>query len=509
MSTQLLLIALATFASEDLTCIGAGVLISQGKLAPVPGVLACLFGIFAGDMLLYIGGRLAGVRLLRRLPAERVERASAWLNRRGAGVILASRFVPGMRLPTYLAAGFLRTRFWLFAGHFLLAAAIWTPLLVAASALLGAGVSRYTGAAAAFVVLIAAAFAIRKLPPWEFWPPWLAYLPLVPYLLRLAVRYRSLTLFTAANPGIPSGGFAGESKSQILRHLDCVPRFDVISTEAAPAQRIAQALAFTSSFPVVLKPDAGERGRDVAIIRSESELRQYFTGVNADTIIQEYVAGLEFGIFYVRHPGEQQGRIFSITEKRFPEIAGDGRSTVAELIRRDPRARRLAKLYLARCRRGPDSVPAAGERVRLAEIGSHCRGAIFLNGGHLETEALRGEVDRIARLHPGFYFGRFDVRAASVEDLQAGRFSVLELNGVTSEATHIYDPAVSVLEAYRVLFRQWRIAFEIGAANRAAGARVTGAAELLRIARHHSDAGSSARQRATHRPSARLSAKTS
>ena len=37
--TELLLIALATFASEDLTCIATGVLIAQGRMGFVPGVL--------------------------------------------------------------------------------------------------------------------------------------------------------------------------------------------------------------------------------------------------------------------------------------------------------------------------------------------------------------------------------------------------------------------------------------------------------------------------------------
>jgi hypothetical protein len=41
----------------------------------------------------------------------------------------------------------------------------------------------------------------------------------------------------------------------------------------------------------------------------------------------------------------------------------------------------------------------------------------------------------------------------------------VELNGVTSEATHIYDPKQSLCGAYRVLFEQWRIAFEIGLQN--------------------------------------------
>jgi len=48
---------------------------------------------------------------------------------------------------------------------------------------------------------------------------------------------------------------------------------------------------------------------------------------------------------------------------------------------------------------------------------------------------------------------------------------IVELNGVTSEATHIYDPKLSLFGAYRVLFEQWRIAFEIGYLNRTRGIR--------------------------------------
>jgi hypothetical protein len=223
------------------------------------------------------------------------------------------------------------------------------------------------------------------------------------------------------------------------------------------------------SYPVVLKPDVGERGAGVAIIRADRDLASYFATTAGDTIVQKYIAGVEFGIFYYRYPGESEGRILSITEKRFPAVIGDGSSTIADLVLRDDRAVCLADLYLDRLKRSADDVPALGEIVPLAELGSHCRGAIFLNGAALETAALRSAVDGVARNFPGFHFGRFDVRAESIEDFQNGRFETLELNGVSAEATHIYDPSVSLLEAYRVLFRQWRIAFEIGARNRDLG----------------------------------------
>ena len=118
---------------------------------------------------------------------------------------------------------------------------------------------------------------------------------------------------------------------------------------------------------------------------------------------------------------------------------------------------------------------------RLTELGTHSRGALFLDGTHLLTPELQDEVERVSRTFEGFYFGRYDVRAASEEAFCEGRFKVIELNGLTSEATSIYDPRHSVWFGWRMLCRQWRLAFEIGAANRARGARVLAIREVLEL----------------------------
>ncbi|MFN0170469.1 MAG: VTT domain-containing protein [Bryobacteraceae bacterium] len=480
---QLIAIALATFVSEDLTCIATGALVAGGHLGLVEGVLACAAGIYFGDLLLYFTGRLAGRPIIRRLvPESKIASAARWMAERGAAVVLLSRFTPGLRLPTYLAAGMLHTRFWTFNLYFLAAALVWTPLLVGSAAVLGRGIP---GAPLAVAVAVAGWQIarlrwqtrqriigwFRRRARWEFWPPWLAYLPIVPYLLYLGWRHRSLTLFTAANPGIPSGGFVGESKSSILSHLPRVPDFQLV--------RAGETLE-VSEFPVVLKPDVGERGTGVVIARSREEVNAYLAAARIATIVQRYVGGLEFGVFYYRYPGERSGRICSITEKRFPEVVGDGVSKLSDLVLRDDRAVCLAHIYLAR---QPDRILFPGERVRLVELGSHCRGAIFLDGSSYCTPELEAAIDAVAQSHPGFYFGRFDLRTPSIADFQAGIFQVLELNGVSAEATHIYDPAVSLLEAYRVMFRLWRIAFEIGSANRAAGARPMTLRQFVQVVR--------------------------
>ncbi len=496
---QLVWLALGTFVSEDLACIGAGVLVAQGKLHWLPATLACLAGIYIGDLLLYLGGLLASQAVLRRVEAGKLERAKLWLARHQMRAVFLSRFTPGMRLPTYVAAGILRMPVRRFAAALLVAAAAWTPLLVVGTAWAGERlVSGVVHQARGVVTLVAALWAVlwvarrltavRKLR-WEFWPVWAAYLPLLPYFVWLAVKHRSLTLFTAANPGIPGGGLAGESKSAILEQLDGrrVAPFALIPASAHAFARRQMAREFLSrrglTFPVVLKPDVGERGNGVAIVRSEREMEAYLRAACGDTLIQQYVAGVEFGVFYSRVPGEERGRVWSITEKVFPSVCGDGVSTMEQLIRRDRRAVCLLETYLARARRKPDEVIAEGERVALVDVGSHCKGAVFLDGRRFWSAELDEAVERVSRSFAGFAFGRYDVRAESAEAFGRGEFTVIELNGVSAEPTHIYDPAVSVWDAYRAMAHQWKSAWEIGAAQARRGFAPTPILDLLRLVR--------------------------
>jgi hypothetical protein len=164
-----------------------------------------------------------------------------------------------------------------------------------------------------------------------------------------------------------------------------------------------------------------------------------------------------------------------------PEVIGDGEHTLEELILSDERAVTIAALYLRAHADRLQEVPARGETIRLVSIGTHCRGAIFRNGAHLVTPELEASIEALSGEFEGFHFGRYDLRAASEEAFREGRdFKVIELNGLTSEATHIYDARTPLREAYRVLFEQWRIAFEIAAANRDAGARPSSLRWILR-----------------------------
>jgi hypothetical protein len=326
----------------------------------------------------------------------------------------------------------------------------------------------------------------RRFTRWEFWPLWAVQTPVCAYLLWLALRHRGLGTFCAANPAIPAGGFVGESKSQILAQIkagEFVARFAKIPA-GNDAQKFAKRFMSESelSFPIVIKPDAGQRGLGVAIIHGESELEDYFAKERPDSIVQEFAAGQEFGVLYFRCPGEPRGHIFSVTEKRFPVITGDGASTLERLILLDDRAVCSAAMFLEKNHARLGWIPAEGEKVPLTDIGNHCRGTVFLDGAHILTPDLESAIDRIAQSFDGFYFGRFDIRTPSPADFQRGRnFKIIELNGATSEATHIYDPRHNYFYGQRILREQWRILFAIGAANRARGAKIPTVLELAKM----------------------------
>jgi membrane protein DedA with SNARE-associated domain len=510
-----LLLALATFFSEDLACIGAGAMVARGQLGFAAASLGCALGIMVGDLALFVFGRLAGRGLVGHWPLapaitnETLERSAAWLRRHGAPVIIVSRFLPGTRVLTYVCAGVLRYPTTAFVRALAPAVALWTPLLVGLSSLATTvglrwlGRDQLTGAGLAALVVLGGVRVGRqvathegrrravslwlRLVRWEFWPSWVFYAPLVPRLLWLAVRHRSVTVFTAANPTLPAGGFIGESKIDILQGLADggapVAQFVALRSDESSASRVTRVRNFANEhgLPLVLKPDQGQRGTGVRIVRNQTTLLREVADLRSATILQAYVPGLEFGLFYVRDPRTDAGSLWSITIKELPRVTGDGVRTLRQLILDDSRAVALARVYERLNAEHLDRVPSCGERVRIAELGTHCRGAIFRDGQWLRTAALEHAVDRAARAVPGFAFGRFDVRASSIEALRSGDFSILELNGVTSEPTHIYDPRRSVMQAWHTVAQAWTLAFAIGAAQAANGVPVWGLRELWQL----------------------------
>jgi len=239
------------------------------------------------------------------------------------------------------------------------------------------------------------------------------------------------------------------------------------------------------SFPVVAKPDMSCNGVGVRVVRDEADLSRYLAQFPRATALQlqalvEYEG--EAGIFYIRHPGERSGRITSVTLKFAPCVTGDGYSTVRALIAADARLNAVSNLLLPKLGARAQTVPAPGERVRLVFVGNHCRGSTFKDGLDIVTPALSARIDEIMRDMPDVYFSRIDLRYESLEQLRAGEgFKIIEFNGSGSEATHIWDPQMTIGKAYATQFFHYGESFRIGAEIRKRGLRPVGLLELLSL----------------------------
>lgn len=515
---QGILAAMGTFILEDPTTVGSGLLVADGRMAFTTAMIGLSTGIALGDSALYAAGRWMAPSLVSwgLLSRDRLERGKLWYARNLISAVLISRFVPGMRLPAYAAAGVLHAPPGRFLALVVFGSVVWTFLLLSITVKVGEAALPWLGAfkwplaiavLAGWAVLqhrsanwIAAgeeAVRISKSPAtsyFEFWPPVLFYAPVAVYYAWLALRYRSATLPTAANPSIYSAGMIKESKSNILdlvpeSHRHWLPKYTTLERTSEPVEVLTDraAAAFDAAclgYPIVAKPDEGQRGDGVQVIRNAGDLAAYVDAfpVGVRIIFQELVnEPFEAGVLYYRYPATETGVVFSITTKEFPAVIGNGTSTLRELILADDRAYVIQHVYLKRHRLILDRILDADERFPLVFAGNHKQGAIFLNGCDRLTPELTARFDEISKAIPDFYFGRFDVRFADADAFSRGEgFRIIGINGAGAEATHIWDARTTLREAYRTLFEQFRILFKIGDANRRAGARPIGPIQFLR-----------------------------
>lgn len=324
-------------------------------------------------------------------------------------------------------------------------------------------------------------------------PKWLNLVPMVLQWCWLGLRHRSLTLPSAANPQITAGGLVGDTKSEYFASMGAHARSMVapyVMLQVAGDDMLLSALSAMGEaglvFPVVAKPDLGWCGFGVRRLDDAVELADYLARypVGESLMLQRYLDEPgEAGIFYVRHPDQPSGWLLGILLRHYPQVIGDGISTVAQLIEADARLRRAVRNQREHeCRHDPDEVPVAGDTVRLSLIGSTRVGGRYEDGSAIATAELTAAIEAIARDMPQFHVGRFDVRYRTLQDLRCGRFTIMEVNGAGSEAVHAWDPKYSVRQVYRMVFAKQRLLFALGAANRARGHRPIG---MLALARHH------------------------
>lgn len=311
---------------------------------------------------------------------------------------------------------------------------------------------------------------------WEYYPVYIANIPTVFFWIYFGIRSRSLFFFSAVNPVIETGGVMGESKINILNRLPVhtIPKTIFIKKGKSTLDDILKKIHTANiHFPLVAKPDIGERGFLVEKLESPEALAIYLEKINVDFIIQDFIdSPLEISVLYYRLPESKQGKITSVCVKKTLSVTGDGTSTIETLMQNYPRAR----FQLDRFRKDHPTLLEkkleAGENFELEPIGNHSRGTTFLNGNEHIDATLEKVFDAIALEMEGIYYGRFDMKCESIAQLKKGQgFKVLEFNGIASEPAHIYDPDYSTIQAYRDIFSHWKIIYQISKIQRRKGVR--------------------------------------
>ena len=544
-----------TFLHEDAAILAAAFSRVEHGLPLVYAYSSVYLGIVAGDLLIYGLGHFAQKNkwLRSKVIGPKVEKARQWLEKHLIRVLVLCRITPGLLFPTFVACGWFKIPFGRFALVSIISGAIYSSIVLTVIILFGDLVLKHFdywawGLMVAVLVAIAARNTFK--PRWreaaeramddteptfmkvlkgyiparkhkhdgmpaldgikklvsfaETLPNGLFYFPVGLRWIGLSLRYHSFTLPTVSNPNIETGGFWGESKSDIMSQVGeeqqpWIAEFVTLHRNGLGAQAdFGTALSMMENkglnFPIVVKPDIGWQGYGVRLVEDKEHLHEYISAYPAGQkmLLQKPVPhDGEAGIFYVRMPGEPHGKILSVTLRYFPYVYGDGYSTLRELIIKSPRSRLRSEYFLGEKSEHTgfdqqylETIPSEGELIRLSFIGSIRVGGLYRDASHLITPELVKKFDEIALSMPEFYFGRFDIRFESTDLLKEGKgFSIIEINGAGSEAISGWDPEVSIFKLYKELFKAQSLLFKVSALNRSRGYKPMKITDFLKAAK--------------------------
>lgn len=500
-----LLIIPGTLASEDLTYLGALVLVQLGKLDAISFISYFSFGALLGDLGLYLIGHLLG----RKKEWNLVKKLQLWLEPKLESsshemssmdyFLLFTRVLPGSRIPTYVSCGIVGYSLKKFSMLLFFSAVFYCLVGVGLVELYHRTVSNPNEISFAIKLIIAGlAFLFTTLffkflffflktkkkfgsilPfAWihlfrlrypEFWPSVALYLPFVPLFIYLLIKHRGFKALYC-NPSIYMSGIKGEKKSDI----------DVLIKQYLPTHRLKTVLIKNPtkiqsdqidqilldcglSFPIVVKPDSGLRGLNVCKVNNFTELLGTLKKATSPVVFQEFCPkSREWGTYFYRDPETNSGKIYSVNEKLFPFVIGDGESSLIDLVLKKPEYKVRYDLVTLDHSDVQRCIPKIGEVFPLVFRGSHSKGSLFIDAEHLLSEDLETVLVNCFSKIPDFNFGRIDLRFNTLDELIAGKFDIVEINGAGAESTNLYDPKYNLFQIYSILYKQWSHAFRIG-----------------------------------------------
>lgn len=303
---------------------------------------------------------------------------------------------------------------------------------------------------------------------WEKWHYHYKYIPLYPAWLWYCFRAGSIWFFTPSNPTLTFGGFEGESKKEMYDQLPPgnYPQSIYISP-SLPFKEVKKLFAKNFTFPVAVKPDEGMMGLMFRKIENAEHLKRYHDKMPVKYIIQELVnLSMEVSVFYYRFPDQQKGTITGFITKEFLDVTGNGTSTLKELIENFPeRPGFFPGEWTAKHKNKLHEILPAGEVFRLSWAANLSRGSRLISLKHEIDEKLLNVFDDLSHYTKCFYYGRYDIKCNSVDELKAGKFSILEFNGCGAEPHHIYGTGNNLLQAYKIILQHWNVLYKISKYN--------------------------------------------
>ena len=309
----------------------------------------------------------------------------------------------------------------------------------------------------------------EKLGNWELWPFKIRYFLISPVWMWYCLRSGSFWFFSSSNPTLTFGGFEGEGKKEMYELLP--KHFYPKTIYASPNESFEDIKHLVRDngfvYPFIVKPDVGMKGLLFRKLDNENDLYTYHKKNPVEYIIQDLVEyPLEVSVFYYRFPDKENGVITGFIQKELMDVFGDGKNTLWDLIMLHPKARHRPEEMRIKHEEHLQKVIPKGERYILTYAANLNRGAKFTNLSHLIDHQLLEIFDEISH-RASFYYGRYDIKCESVEELKRGQnFTILEFNGSGAEPNHVYNSGFSLFDAYRVFLHHWKVLYKISSYNK-------------------------------------------
>jgi len=317
---------------------------------------------------------------------------------------------------------------------------------------------------------------------YEFWPARLFEAPFYLWLgLQCLLHGIGIRTLAKANYALNHGEIGLGSKFDTHQAFDekyFLPT-RLMSETLSTAEKITfiENFANQHGYPLLLKSNVGCVGKGIIKLHGDDEIEDLLPSLVGDYIVQKFTHfNIEYGVFYSRISGEPC--ITGINRKHFPTITGNGQDTLEALAKNHYRYSDHWHSFLQY--HDLEHIPAAGEQTQLSFIGSHTLGCKFTDESHHISPALEAAVFEVFQHQPGYNFGRIDVKAESQEAFLRGEFVVIEVNGVASLPTHMFDPKYSLWEAYRIFLKHAGLLARIAQEHRKKPMEILSVREIIK-----------------------------